>query len=80
MSKKKVFSAVQKVKILRKRLDNHGPVAELFERRQITPNNFYRWEKKLSAGTSNKIRYCKRGHDKTTGKGGNSLNILSGSV
>jgi transposase len=49
-NKKRVFSAEQKVKILREHLDNQVSVSELCERYQIHPNIFYNWKKKLFEG------------------------------
>jgi len=49
-NKKRVFSAEQKVKILREHLDNQVSVSELCERYQIHPNIFYIWKKKLFEG------------------------------
>ncbi|MBD3225429.1 MAG: transposase [Caldithrix sp.] len=49
-NKKRVFSAEQKVRILREHLDNQVPVSELCERYGIQPNSFYTWKKKLFEG------------------------------
>lgn len=48
--KKRVFTAEQKVRILREHLDNQVSVSELCERYQIQPNSFYSWKKKLFEG------------------------------
>jgi len=50
MSRKRVFTSEQKVKILREHLENGVSVSELCERYQIHPNNFYNWKKKLFEG------------------------------
>jgi transposase-like protein len=49
-NKKRVFTAEQKVKILREHLDNQVSVSELCERYQLHPNIFYIWKKKLFEG------------------------------
>jgi len=49
-NKKRVFSAEQKVKILREHLDNQVSVSELCKRYQIHPNIFYLWKKRLFEG------------------------------
>ncbi len=49
-SKKRVFSAEQKVKILREHFDNQVPVSELCKQYHINPNMFYAWKKKLFEG------------------------------
>jgi len=49
-NKKRVFTAEQKVRILREHLDNQVPVSELCERYGIQPNSFYTWKKKLFEG------------------------------
>lgn len=49
-NKKRMFTAEQKVRILREHLDNQVPVSELCERYNIQPNSFYTWKKKLFEG------------------------------
>lgn len=50
MSKRKRYSAQQKVKILREHLENQIPISELCERYQLHPNLFYNWKKQLFEG------------------------------
>ena len=49
-NKKRVFTAEQKVKILREYLDNQVSVSELCNRYNIQPSSFYNWKKKLFEG------------------------------
>lgn len=49
-SNKRIFTAEQKVRILREHLDNQVSVSELCERYHIQPNSFYTWKKKLFEG------------------------------
>ncbi len=49
-NKKRVFTAEQKVKILREYLDNQVSVSELCDRYNIQPSSFYNWKKKLFEG------------------------------
>jgi len=50
MSKRRTYTAKQKVEILREYLDNKVPISQLCERYQISPNVFYTWKKKLFEG------------------------------
>ncbi len=50
MSKRKRYTATQKVEILREHLENHVPVSELCKRYDIQPTVFYTWKKQLFEG------------------------------
>lgn len=50
MSRRRRYSATQKVKILREHLENQVPVSELCKRHDIQPTVFYGWKKQLFEG------------------------------
>lgn len=50
MSKRKHYSAKEKVRILREHLENQVPVSEICQQHGIHPNLFYKWKKQLFEG------------------------------
>ena len=44
---RKIFSAEEKVSILREHFEKQMPVADICEKHRVHPNRFYQWKKEL---------------------------------
>ena len=63
MKKKRVFTAEQKITILREHLENRMSVSKLAEQHNISPVIIYQWKKQLFEGALQTFSPVKNKHD-----------------
>jgi len=80
MSRRKRYSATQKVRILREHLENQVPVSELCKRYDIHPTVFYCWKKQLFEGALDTFSGSHRNSKSATERKNEQLNSKLGSM
>ena len=73
-NQRRAFSPEQKIKILREHLLEKAPISEVCEKHQITPTQFYQWQKTFFENGA--AAFAKTAHSRASSQSEQRLNQL----